>query len=207
MVVGRLLYPYILATSSAISAIVSISPRNVGTSTFEPLTSNSSLFKYSAISEAGISVPKNLFIFSGSKGRTVLVFLIGYISIQPPITSPAPISSISSQARFIAFKQFSESSPFSNRAEASVLIPKDFAPRLTSIGLKFALSNRTVVVVSVTSVLAPPMTPATPIALFSSAIVIIPDFSSLGCSSRVSSVSPSDASLTIIFLPSILSKS
>ena len=92
--------------------------------------------------------------------------------------------------------------PFSKRALDSVLIPRARDVTRTLGPSKLALSNTTVFVSSVISLLAPPITPARATAFFSSEITSIPAFNVWSISSRDLKHSPSPASLTIICEPS-----
>ena len=90
------------------------------------------------------------------------------------------------------------SAPRSKRYAASVLRPSVRAVRRIETGLNQALSRRTRVVLSVTSVLAPPMTPAIPIARRGSAMTSIESSSACAWPSRVVKLSPARARRTTI---------
>ena len=113
------------------------------------------------MASASISVPRRALIFSGSSFSVVSSKGFGTTSITPGTTSPAPRSSISSQARSTAFTVFCISRPFSKREEASVRMPRAVAVRRTDGPLKQALSKRTIAVSPTISEFSPPMTPAT----------------------------------------------
>ena len=83
---------------------------------------------------------------------------------------PAPIISIREIALLIAATGSAGSAPRSKRMLASVLSPSFLLVRRTEAGLKYALSRTMVVVAFVTSVSAPPMTPATATARSASAM-------------------------------------
>ena len=119
----------------------------------------------------------------------------------PSTTSPAPSSSTSSQARSTAGRVFMGSSPFSNLADASVRMPRASAPLRMQVPSKQADSNTTSVVSSTISLFSPPMMPARPTALPSSAITRWLAFRVCSFPSRVVSFSPSSARRTIILPP------
>ena len=58
-------------------------------------------------------VPNNVFILSTSNFILFIFCFVGYTSIFPSTTSPAPKSSTNSTALFIALNVFSDDSPFS----------------------------------------------------------------------------------------------
>ena len=85
---------------------------------------------------------------------------LGYGSTIPGIHFPPAISSNKSITCQKAFSAPIGSAPRSNRLDASVLIPKDFAPFRTTEASKYALSINTLLVFSLTAVSKPPITPA-----------------------------------------------
>ncbi len=91
------------------------------------------------------------------------------------------------------------SAPRSKRYAASVASPRLFDVLRMEAGLKYALSRRTLVVSAVTSVLAPPMTPARAIALSGSAMRSMESVSSRSWPSSVVRRSPGRARRTMIF--------
>ncbi len=93
------------------------------------------------------------------------------------------------------------SRPFSNLADASVRIPRASAPRRMQVPSKQADSNTTWLVSSTISEFSPPMMPARPTALPSSAMTRWLAFSVCSLPSRVVSFSPSAARRTMIFPP------
>ena len=147
-------------------------------------------------------VPRNALILSALSLITCCFFGLGYTSIIPSTTSPAPSISTSSHALSTAGIVVSTSSPFSNLDDASVLMPRAREVTRTLAPLKFALSKTTVFVSSVISLFAPPITPARATAFFSSAITSIPLFKVWSISSSDLKLSFSLASLTMICEPS-----
>ena len=95
----------------------------------------------------------------------------------PPITSPAPSSSISWQARFTASLAVLGSRPFSYFPEASVRRPTFLADRRMLVPLKHADSNTMVLTLSVILEFSPPMMPAMPTS-FSPSLIIRMELSS-----------------------------
>jgi hypothetical protein len=85
------------------------------------------------------------------------------------------------------------SAPRSNRVDASVFKPRRLLVRLTEAGLKYALSSAIVVVASVTSEAAPPITPAIACARSRSAITSMSGSSLRATLSSVVIVSPGRA--------------
>ena len=82
------------------------------------------------------------------------------------------------------------SAPRSKRDEASVFRPSRLLVRRTDAGLKYALSNATILVAAETSAAAPPMTPATAWGRLRSAITSMSGSSLRSTPSRVRIVSP-----------------
>ena len=146
--------------SSAISFMQPRSARKEGAVTTLPSTLHSSLRRISVIYSGERSTPRKRLIRSGLSVRVAGSVLVGYTSMTPSTTSPAPRSSTSSHARSSPPRQFSGSRPFSKREEDSVLMPFFFAVTRTEGPEKQALSNTTVAVLSVISLFAPPITPA-----------------------------------------------
>ena len=163
--------------------------------------------KYSIISSMEIFVPRRALILSVSNGRDTGCFGFGYTSTAPPITSPAPSSSISWHARSIAAMAFSGSSPFSNLLEASVLSPILLEERRILVPLKQAASNNNVLISSVTMEFSPPMIPASPTSFSPSQIMSTSLSRFLSSPSRVVNLSPSLALRTMISFPAMVSKS
>jgi len=128
------------------------------------------------ILSSGIFVPRKWLILSGSNFTVASVFSLTRASIIPSTTSPAPSISASSHALSMATRVISLSSPFSKRPELSVLIPSAREVIRTELPIKFADSKTTTDVVSLISLLAPPITPARATGFFSSAITSIPAF-------------------------------
>ncbi len=125
----------------------------------------------------------------------------------PPTISPAPSCSTSSNALCKATKALFLSKPFSNLALASVRIPSFLAVFLMDTGSKYADSNTTVFVSSIIPLYSPPITPATPIGLFASAIISISSESMRSMPSRVVIFSLFIAFLILISAPSTYLKS
>ena len=144
---------------------------------------------------------------SGSNEILFLVTGLGYTSTTPPTTSPAPSSSISWHALFIAASAFSGSRPFSNFPEASVLIPSLLVLFLMLVPSNVAASNSIVLTSSVIIEFSPPIIPARPTAFSPSQITRVCESSFLTCPSRVTNSSPSFAVLTTILEPAIVSRS
>ena len=119
----------------------------------------------------GISVPRNLLIFSGS--NLILVFLFSKFetSITPPTTSPAPSSSTSWHARLIASIALFGSRPFSNFPDASVRRPTLFDESLIFVPSKHAASKSIVLTSSVIIEFSPPIIPAIPTGFSASQII------------------------------------
>ena len=105
----------------------------------------------------------------------------------------APARSSSAQARSMAVTGNRGSVPRSKRILASVLRPSALLVRRTESGAKYALSRTMVRVSAVTSLSAPPMTPATATGRSASAITSISGLSVRVCPSSVRSVSPGRA--------------
>ena len=122
-------------------------------------------------------------------------------SMTPSRTSPAPSISTSSQARSTAGRVLRGSSPFSNFADASVRIPRARAVLRMQVPSKLADSKTTSTVSSTISLFSPPMMPARPTALVSSAMTSILGVSFRTLPSKVVSSSPSFARRTTIFPP------
>ena len=150
------------------------------------------------ISSREIVVPNRLLIFSTSRGTVLGEGTKLTMSMMPSITSPHSSSSTSSQARWTAGTVIRGSRFFSNLPEDSVRIPKAKAVWRMEVPLKLADSNTTVVVSSIISEFSPPIIPASPMGLASSAITSIPGFRFRTLPSKVVRVSPSVASRTTI---------
>ena len=202
-----MLYPCILITSSAISAVRFKSTLKYGITKLSPFTSIPSLVNISIISSLDIFIPSKAFTFSGSNGITFCSSFSGYTSIFSSTALPAPICSASSTALFIALKAISGDKPFSKRLELSVLKPNFLAVKRTLPLLNVAASNTTVFVSSVIPEFAPPITPATATGFSSSAITRLSVFKVLSISSNVVIFSFSFALLTIICFPATFSMS
>ena len=202
-VLPSLSYPCIRSTSSAISAVLSISVLKNGIFKFSPSNFISNLSSIFIISSLGMSVPNNLFTFSGSNFTVFTSCLFGYISTIVLLALPAPISSASSTALLIALIAFSGDNPFSYLPELSVLKPNFLAVSLTLPPLNTADSKTTVFVLSSISEFCPPITPATATGFSLSAITSIELSNFLSCSSNVVITSPSFALLTIMCFPDI----
>ncbi len=125
----------------------------------------------------------------------------------PFAASPPEISSISPVALRRPRSASSARMARSNRYDASVFIRSAVRVRRVLTGSKLAASSSTDVVFSSISVLAPPITPASPIASRESAMHSIGGFSARRTPSSVSSVSPGRAALTTMRLSRTLSKS
>ena len=127
--------------------------------------------KYPIIVSAEISVPSRPLIQSGSNAILLPVISFWYTSTTPPTTSPAPSSSMSWQARFIASMALFGSRPFSNLEEASVRRPTFLLDRRMFVPSKHAASNNIVCTLSVIMEFSPPMIPASPTAFSPSQII------------------------------------
>ena len=149
------------ATSSATSHMRLMSVRKNGTTTSLFSILKSSFSSSFCCSSAGSSRPSRAFILSGSNGRRLWFGSELSTSIMPSMTSPAPSCSTSSHARLTASRVMRGSRPFSKRPEASVRMPSAFAVIRTVAPWKFADSKTTVLVSSIISEFAPPITPAT----------------------------------------------
>ena len=177
--------------SSRQDGTVIVSPSTVKPSSVSVLTMNS----------RGISVPSSALMRSGSRAIRVVSGAFPITSMVPSMTSPAPSSSTSSQARSTAGIVPRMSSPFSKRLEASVRMPREMAVWRMLGPEKLADSNTITEVSSVISLLKPPMTPAMPTGLSASAITSMSGVSGRSLPSRVCMTSPSRALRTTI-LPS-----
>ena len=125
--------------------------------------------------------------------------LVTSLNSAPTPLSLPPASSISSwAARAAANGASSGSTPRSKRLEASEGSLCRLAERAIEIGSKTAASSITLVVLSVTSVEAPPITPAMPMGPDSSEINRSSWSSNLTLPSRVSSFSPAVARRTVM---------
>ena len=173
-VVGILSYPENLATSSARSHVRRTSCLQVGTLiTFFSLSYfRSTASKYPIISSSENEVPRSPLIFSGSNGTSDGSLFSGYTSTIPPTTSPAPNSSMSSQARLTASSAVFGSRPLSNFWEASVCRPIRLEERRMFVPLKQAASKRTVFTSSVIMEFSPPMMPPMPTGFSASQIMM-----------------------------------
>ena len=152
-------------------------------------------------------MPRSAFILSGSNGRTFGITGSGYTSTTPPTTSPAPISSMSWQALFIASRARFGSSPLVNLKAASVARLSLLDESLIFVPSKHAASNKSVLISSVTMEFSPPMIPAIPISFSPSQIISTLLSRVLSCPSRVVNLSPSFARRTTILLPAMVLKS
>ena len=110
-------------------------------------------------------------------------------------------------ARFIARSVVYSFVPFSNIAEESECCPSEREVFLTLSRANFAASNSTSFVVSLISVLSPPIMPASAAGLLPSHITRFSWFKVNSFSSSVTIFSPSCARRTTISLPSIVSRS
>ena len=172
-VVGMLSYPVKRATSSARSQVARRSCLNEGmvTTPSDLSTIRSSFSNTEIISSSVYEVPRRSLIFSGSKGIFTRSLKGSFTSTIPPTTSPAPSSSTSWQALFIASSAFLASSPFSKIPDASVLNPILLDDFLIFVPLKVAASKSIVETSSVIMVFSPPMIPAIPISFSPSQIM------------------------------------
>ena len=161
--------------------------------------------KMEIISSFGMSVPSIALIFSHSKGTLTGSLFFGYTSTTPPTASPAPNSSMSSQARFIARIAEFGSRPLSNFWDASVWLPSLFDVRRMLVPSKLAASKSTVFTLSVIMEFSPPMMPAMPTDFSASQIISMRSSSSCSWPSRVTNFSPCSALRTIILWPAIVS--
>ena len=121
----------------------------------------------------------------------------------PLTTSPQQSFSTSSKARFKATSHILGSSPFSNLAEASVLMPRALAVVRTDGPSKQAASKTTSTVSSIMPLYSPPITPATATGFSLSAITSIFPVKVLSAPSRVVIFSPSAAFLMAMEFPLI----
>ena len=118
----------------------------------------------------------------------------GYTSITPTLTlQEGQICCNNCAARSIAYAVYLWFTPRSKRPDASERIPNAFDVRRIDGPLNTAASNKTFVVLSVTSLVRPPITPATPIGPFVSAMISMDSLSSRSLPSSVVSVSPAFA--------------
>ena len=151
--------------------------------------------------------PSSFSIRTGRSGTTRGSAGCGYASIVPG-TSRAPHSStISRAARRCAAIASSGCSCFSNRADASVRSPSAFDVRMMFGPTHVAASIRTRVVLSDTSEISPPMTPAIPLGPSASQTSAISPVKVRSAPSRVVIVSPSPARRTTIWRPRTSSRS
>ena len=125
----------------------------------------------------------------------------------PRAIAPPASSAMSSVARAEATTSASMSAPRSKRYAASVRRPSAREVRRIETGWNQALSSRTRVVLSVTSVSAPPITPARPTARRGSAITSIESSRTRSCPSRVVKRSPFPARRTTIVASLTVSQS
>ena len=109
------------------------------------------------------------------------------------MTLPPPMMHIRRAARAEANAASSGSTPRPKRSDASECSPSRRAVRRTDSALKLALSSSTRVVLSVTSVSSPPITPASAMPRAPSRIIRSPGTSVRSTSSRVLNFSPSPA--------------
>ena len=174
------------------------SGRKEGTRISSPWTGISSRSRYFTISSLGILVPRSLLIFSGSSLTVLGWGTLLMTSIMPSSTSPHCNSSTSSQARSTAGTVSMGSRCFSNLPDASVRMPRARAVWRMEVPSKLADSKTTMVVSSRISLFNPPIMPARPMGLFSSAMTSIPGFKARWVPSRVVMDSPSRASRTTI---------
>ena len=156
------------------------------------------------MSAAGTVAPSTAMIRAARKVTNVAGRGRGYSSIHPGRTVPAPILSINSHARASAVTGASGSAPRSNRYEASVDRPSRRLVRRTDFGRNQALSMAIVLVRSLTSEAAPPMTPAIPVARSASAMTSMSASSARSCPSSVRTRSPGFGSRTRISRPESL---
>ena len=183
------------------SASMVQSPRQEGTVSVLPLSSKPSEVSVSAMNSRGISVPSRALMRLSSSSMNVVSGSLASTSIVPSYTSPAPSISTSSHARSTAGTVANRSRPFSNRPEASVRMPRAMAVLRMEWPRKLALSKTMVVVSSVISLFAPPITPASATGPSGSAMTSMPGVRAWSLPSSVRRDSPSSARRTMI-LPS-----
>ena len=152
-------------------------------------------------------VPRSALILSASNDTRTGSFFLLYTSTIPPTTSPAPISSISWQARLIASSALFGSSPFSNLPDASVRSPTFLLDLRMLVPSKHAASNNMVCTLSVIMEFSPPMIPAIPTAFSPSQIIRTESSISLSWPSSVTNFSPFWALRTMIWWPAMVSRS
>jgi hypothetical protein len=204
-VAGTRSKPQCRPTSSIRSASRVTSTRKLGTVALQPSGVRSmvkpSLPNVRSTTSSGTRSPSSRSSRLRSRRTCRSSTLRGHTSEIPPTRRPAPISFSRWRARIRAHGGAAMSAPRSKRAEASVFRPSRRLAVRTMEGRNQALSSATVVVVAVTSDVAPPITPAMATGRSRSAITRVVSSSVRFCPSSVVSPSPERARRTLISGP------